>query len=128
MPIINEIKHEQRCVYTKCAGLMTEQCFDDYIAKIWTKLEYFGYNELFDVTEADWSEFNFDYLFDIAKKVSQLTAIDPNSKLAWHVSEVKEKELTDFYKNAKAMITKTSRELEAFYDRDEALRWLGCNS
>ena len=128
MPILNEINHEQRCVYTNCDGLMTASCFDEYIARVWTKLEYFGYNELFDTTKADWSKFEFSYLFEIAQRASQLTAIDPNSKLAWHVSEIKEKELTDFYKTAKAMITKNSRDLEAFYDRKEALKWLGVAS
>ena len=125
MPIQNEIDDKQRCIYTNCVGSMTSDCFDDYLARIWTKLEYFGYNELFDTTQADWSDFNFGYLFEVAKRASELTALDPNSKMAWHVSEGKVKELTDFYITAKSMITSRSRSLEAFYDRNEALKWLG---
>jgi len=128
MPILNDINHEQRCIYTTCSGLMAAQDFDEYMARIWTDSSNYGYNELFDTTQADWSDFDFNYLFEIAQQAAKLTAIDHNSKLAWHVTEGKDKALTDFYITAKSLITTESRSLEAFYDRQEALCWLGVKS
>ena len=39
-------------------------------------------------------------------------------------SKKQQKELTDFYKAAKSVTNVRSRELEAFYSKDEALQWL----
>jgi len=128
MPIENTIEHNQRCVYTICNGIMCAQDFDDYIGRIWTDSSHFGYNEFFDTTLADWSEFDFSYLLDIAKQAAQLTAIDTSSRLAWYVTEGKDKELTDFYITVKSFITSESRSLEAFYNREDALAWLGIKS
>jgi hypothetical protein len=103
---------------------MTEDDFAYYINEIWSHDKYYGFNELFDTSNGDWSEFDFSFLFKVAEKASKLTTIDPNSKLAWFVLEGKQKELTDFYKSAKSIIQTRSRALEAFYSRDEALEWL----
>lgn len=125
MPILNDINHEQRCIYTSCTGLMSAEDFNDYIARIWSTDAHFGYNELFDTTQADWSQFDFVYLFEVAKAASLLTTIDPNSRLAWVVTEGKDNELTAFYKQARLLASDKSRELEAFFSREEALNWLG---
>ncbi|MDH5391855.1 MAG: hypothetical protein OEY11_01590 [Gammaproteobacteria bacterium] len=125
MTIMNEINHEQLCIYTNCSGKMCIKDFDDYFSRVWTVSSHFGYNELFDTTQGDWSEFDFSYLFNIAKMASQLTAIDPRSKLAWVLPNSKFKKLTDFYVSSKNMITTESRQLEAFFDQQQALDWLG---
>lgn len=124
MPIINSINQEDKIIYSVCTGVMAEEDFDSYILNIWGNNTYYGFNELFDTTEADWSEFDFSYLLNISKTASQLNTIDPNTKLAWVVLEGKQKELTDFYKAAKSVTNVRSRELEAFYSKDEALQWL----
>lgn len=124
MPIDNDINHDLRCIFTVCSGVMTMEDFDLYIVRIWSDSSHYGYNELFDSREADWSGFDFGYLLEVAHKAALLSAIDPNSKLAWVVEQGRQKELTDFYKTAKSMITSRSRQLEAFYDHDEAMRWL----
>ena len=124
MPITTLINQEERIIYSTCSEIMTEGDFAYYIYEIWSHDKYYGFNELFDTVNGDWSEFDFSYLFKIAEKASKLTTIDPNSKLAWLVLEGKQKELTDFYKAAKSIIQTRSRALEAFYSRDEALEWL----
>ena len=124
MPIKNTINDEQQIIYSTCIGVMALEDFTDYIGRIWTSPQYFGYNELFDVTEADWSQFDFGYLLNVAENAAKLSAIDPNSKLAWVILEGKQTELTDFYKAAKSMINVPSRQLQAFYTKDEALKWL----
>lgn len=128
MPIKNEIKHEQRCIYTMCSGLISAQDIDEYLARIWTDITLYGYNEFFDATRADWRNVDFDYLFEIAQQASKLTVIDNNTKLAWFVAGQSEKEKADFYVSAKSLITSESRSIKAFFDRDEALRWLEIRS
>ena len=124
MPINNTVNEDERIIYSICSGVMKPEDFDLYINTIWSHNEYCGFNELFDTVEADWSKFDFSYLFDIAKKAAALTTIDSNSKLAWIVLKGKQKELTDFYKAAKSLTQGQSRTLEAFYSKEDALQWL----
>ena len=125
MPIKNEINQEQHCIYTMCSGLILPNDIDEYLARIWTDLSNYGYNEFFDATQADWREFDFKYLFEVAQQASKLTAIDNNSKLAWYVATAEDKEKADYYVSAKLLITDESRIIKAFFDRNEALDWLG---
>lgn len=125
MPIKNEINHHQKCIYSTCTGVMCTDDFEDYLADIWTNSSHFGYNEFFDTTEADWSQYDVMSLMSIAQKATQLTAIDANSKLAWLVCDEKVKQLTDEYKATKSLMNVHSRKLQAFFSREEALLWLG---
>ena len=124
MPIENTINDDEKVIYSTCVGVMAPEDFDDYVHRIWNTADHFGYNEFFDVTQGDWSTFDFGYLLTVAQNAAKLFTIDPNSKLAWLVLEGKQKELTDFYKAAKLMTNAASRELEAFYSKEEALKWL----
>lgn len=124
MPIDNVINEVEKRVYTVCRGVMTLEDFKEYINRIWGDARCYGFNELFDTRPADWSEFDFANLFVVAKSAAQSGTIDPNTKLAWVVLEGKQKALTDFYKNIKAMLPVNSRELQAFYSEEEALKWL----
>ena len=124
MPIENLITDDEKIIYSTCIGVMTPEDFDGYIRRIWSTADHFGYNEFFDVTQADWSKFDFGYLLTVAQNAAKLFTIDPNSKLAWLVLEGKQKELTDFYKAAKLMTNAASRDLEAFYNKEEAFEWL----
>lgn len=124
MPINNHVDDNEKIVYSICSGVMTNEDFVQYVNRIWTHSTYFGYNELFDTTKADWSEFDFSFLFDVAERAAKLSTIDPNSKLAWVVLEGKQKQLTDFYKSAKGVMNVNSRSLEAFYSENEAMQWL----
>lgn len=124
MPINNTVNKDEEIIYSICTGIMKPEDFDLYISTIWRTGKHYGFNELFDTVEADWNEFDFNYLLKIADTASRLKAIDPNSKLAWVVLEGKQKELTSFYKAAKSLTDTPSRSLEAFYSRDDALDWL----
>ena len=124
MPIENTVNKEERIIYSICTGIMKEEDFNVYINKIWSHSEHYGFNELFDTTQADWSDFDFGYLFNVAERAAKLNTIDPDSKLAWIVLEGKQKELTDFYKAAKSLTHGKSRSLEAFYSKDDAMHWL----
>lgn len=124
MPINNTIDKDKKIIYSICTGVMTKEDFDLYISTIWSIDDHFGFNELFDTVEGDWSEFDFSYLLDIAKTAATLSTIDSNSKLAWLVLEGKQKELTDFYKAAKSLTSGQNRTLEAFYTKEDAMRWL----
>ena len=124
MPIKNTINEEEKIIYTSCSGIMTEDDFKEYIHNVWSHGNYYGYNELFNTTEANWDDFDFGFLLYVAQSAAKLKTIDPNSKLAWVVLEGKQQKLTDFYISAKSMLPVQSRALEAFFSRDEALAWL----
>lgn len=124
MPIESLANDEERIVYTNCGGIMTLTDFQLYMSKVWGDMRYFGYNELFDASEGDWSSFDFSLLFTVAAEAANLDSLDPNSRLAWVIKEGKQKELTDFYLSAKSVLPVNSRALQAFYDRDDALTWL----
>ena len=103
---------------------MAKEDFDLYINTIWLKDDHYGFNELFNTVDADWSEFNFTYLFEVAKRAATLTTIDSDSQLACVVLEGKQKELTDFYKAAKSLTSGQNRTIEVFYTNEEAMIWL----
>jgi len=124
MPINNTIDKDEKIIYSICTGVMKPEDFDDYINRIWIDGQYYGFNELFDTVQGDWSKFDFGYLFSVAESASKLKTIDADSKLAWVVVEGKQKELTDFYKTAKSLMPVKSRSLEAFYSISEAIKWL----
>lgn len=115
---------EEKIIYSVCAGVMKEEDFVIYQKETWGHDEYYGFNEVFDTVQADWSEFDFGYLFAVAKAAGKLKSLDPNSKLAWVVLEGKQKQLTDFYKAAKSLMPTKSRSFKAFYSNDEAMQWL----
>jgi len=124
MPIENVINDKEKIVYTICRGVMTLEDFTEHMKRIWSDTKYYGYHELLDTTLGDWTDFDFGFLFTIAEKASRLTSFDPNTKVAYVVQEGKQKALTDFYKNIKAMLPVNSRKLETFYSKEEAIAWL----
>ena len=124
MPIANAVDIEQKLIYSTCTGVMVKEDFDIYVREIWSHKNHYGFNELFDTVQADWNDFDFSYLLSVAETAVLLNTIDPNSKLAWVVLEGKQKELTNFYKAAKSLTRGSSRTLEAFYSRDEAMAWI----
>lgn len=124
VPIESLINEEDRIVYTCCRGEMGLDDFKVYMAEVWGHMRYYGYNELFDASQGDWSNFDFSYLFTVAAEASKLGSLDPASRMAWLIKQGKQKELTDFYSTAKSVLPVNSRSLQAFYDRDEALQWL----
>ena len=124
MPIESRIDDEERIVYTCCSGEMGLDDVMAYQAEVWGHMRYYGYNELFDASEGDWSNFDFSYLFTVAAEAAKLGSLDPASRIAWFIKEGRQKALTDFYITAKSALPVHSRSLRAFYDRAEALQWL----
>ena len=103
---------------------MTLEDFKDYVKRIWSDARCYGYDELFDIRQGEWDNFDFSDLFVVASDAAQLATVDPGTKLAWVVLEGKQKALTDFYKNLKAVLPVESRALKAFYTEEEAIAWL----
>ena len=124
MPIINTINEEEKIIYTTCTGVMNGEDFDDYLVRIWGHDKYFHHNELFDISNADWSLFDFSYLLGLAQAAAKLKTLNPKTRLAWVIIEGKQKELTEFYKAAKSLTNVKSRALEAFVSKEKALQWL----
>lgn len=124
MPIKNIINDSEKIVYSICNGEMSLDDFKVYVDSVWRDARCYGYNELFDTRQADWENFDFTNLFVVASDAARLGTLDPYSKLAWLVLEGKQKALTDFYKNAKALLPVNSRKMQAFFSEQEAIEWL----
>jgi len=124
MPIKNSVDYELKIVFSICEGKMGASDFPLYVKEMWSHYDYYGFNELFDTRNADWSEFDFHDLFEVSKKASLLNTLDPNSKFAWVVLPGKQNSLTNFYKSIKLISDGNSRTLQSFFSKEEALRWL----
>lgn len=124
MPIKSVVKLEEKMIYTDCVGIMQLSDFDEYMDEVWSSSDVYGCNELFDTTNADWSQFNFSDLLSIAHKASRLITIDPKSKLAWVIRDEIQEELVGFYKTAKESLPVSSRSMVPFYTKEDALKWI----
>ncbi|MDH5396263.1 MAG: hypothetical protein OEW97_08300 [Gammaproteobacteria bacterium] len=124
MTIENIIDQDNKIILTLCSGVMVPEDFDIYVLRIWSDATYFEYNEIFDATHANWDDFDFSHLLAVAKKAAMNGYLNPNSKLAWVISEGKQKALTEFYTAAKLSLPVNSREFKPFYNQADAMKWL----
>lgn len=124
MTIENIIDEDNKIIHTICSGVMVPEDIDLYILRIWSDGTYFNFNEFFDTRQANWDDFDFSHLFSIAKKAAMNGYLNPDSKLAFIISEGKQKALTEFYMAAKSSLPVNSREFKSFYNQADAMKWL----
>ena len=124
MPIHADINVDERRVYTTCSGEITAACFKNYQDNVWRDESLYGFNELFDATQADFSTLNFSDMLTVAEGAAKLNTLAPDSKIAILVTPGKQEEIANFYVAAKGSMPVTSRAMQIFQDRDDALAWL----
>ena len=126
MPVTSTADHDKETLFTVCTGLITLIDIKVYQNTVWRDPSIYGYNELFDLTESDFSNISFSDLIEIAQKASTLN-IDPGSRFAFLTATQNHEELADFYISVKSMSDTPSREIKKFNSRTNALTWLTNN-
>lgn len=124
MPVTSTPDHQLRIVFTVCSGTVSLEDIENYQHTVWLDPEIYGYNELFDLDDADFSQLDFSDLITIAQTASKLYTLDPNSRFAFLTKTSRHDELAGFYITAKSMTPGPTRELEKFTSREKALNWL----
>jgi len=124
MPIVSTPDHDLNIVNTICNSLMTLQDIEHYQYTTWLEPSIYGYNELFDLTDSDFSQISFSDLITIAQTASKLYMLDPNSRFAFLVHNPHQQSLADFYIAAKAATKGPSRDIKSFEDKQKAMNWL----
>jgi hypothetical protein len=121
MPISSEINTEQRRVYTTCGGFITLPDFTHYQNTVWTNFDLYGFDELFDTRQADFSGMTHGDLLTVASNEAKLQTLAPDSTVAIVVTPGKHEELMKFYQVAKGAIPVPSRTIKLFTSLDDAM-------
>ena len=124
MPIVSTPDHDLKIVYTTCSSLMTLQDIEHYQYTTWLEPGIYGYNELFDISDSDFSLISFSDLIAIAQTASKLYMLDPNSRIAILAHTQHQQSLADFYIAAKEATKGPSRDIKSFDDKQTAMDWL----
>jgi len=124
MPVISTPDHDQRIVHTVCSDLVTLAEIEEYQYTAWLEPDIYGYNELFDMVDSDFSQIEFGDLITVAQNASKLYMLDPQSRFAFLTSTLHHQEMADFYISAKTLSKGASRDLKCFNSRDQAMSWL----
>lgn len=128
MPILYTPNHKLQILHTVSHGTVTSDEIAYYQKTAWLDPALFGYNELYDLTDSDYSKINFSDLFKISKTASKLYMLDPNSKFAFLTGNTYHEQLADFYITAKELTPGPSRSIKKFTNRDDAMQWLTTKS
>ncbi len=128
MAITSTIEHDKHLVITTCRGAISIKDLADYQNSVWTNKDLFGYNELYDFADSDYSNVSFEDLVTVAENAAKVIDLDPNARFAFLVHTPQHQSIADFYLAAKAFTTGPSREIRAFTNREQALDWLNENT
>lgn len=124
MPIQSTPDHELRIVHTICSGLITHEDIRHYQATTWLDPAIYGYNELYDFTDSDYSVVQFGDLISIAQRAAKLYMLDPNSRFAFLTHNIQHEAVADFYMAAKTFSSGSSREIRSFNSYEKVMAWL----
>jgi len=124
MPITHTIDYEKRRICSTCSDVMTRKDFSLHMESVWNNVQHYGFDELVDTTQADWSEFKFSDVFEIVKKEFELIGLSSNSGLAWVVEKGMQEDIARFYLTSLGFTTKKPRRIDLFYSHENATEWL----
>jgi len=124
MPIDCSVDRDRKIISTTCRGKITRQEFFDHQRVNGSDESLFGFDEILDTREADFSEFDHLALQSIAQVTGQLPAIDSNAVLAVLVSEGNTKIIVELYQMVEKVVNGSGREIQFFQRPDEAYSWV----
>ena len=124
MPIKATPDHELKIMKTVCSKKISLEDIEHYQYTVWMEPSVYGYNELFDFSDSDYSDISFADLIHIAETASKLYMIDPKSRFAFLTHNLQHQKIADFYIATKALIKAPSRTIKSFKSYDEAMQWL----
>lgn len=124
MPIQSTPDHKLRIVRTVCSGGVTLEDVRHYQNTVWLEPAIYGYNELFDFTDSDYSAVQFGDLITIAQQAARLYMLDPNSRFAFLTHTTQHEGVADFYMAATSFSSGSSREIKSFNSYEKVMAWL----
>lgn len=124
MSIQSTPDHELRIVRTVCSGLITHEDIKHYQATTWLDPAIYGYNELYDFTDSDYSVVQFGELISIAQRAAKLYMLDPDSRFAFLTHNHQHEAVAEFYMAAKSFSSASSREIGSFDSYEKVMDWL----
>lgn len=126
MSITYHIDHSKRLVVAKGSGTVTGPDIFGYQESVWSRQDVSGYDELVDMTETQKIEFESS---DRARDLASLSASkDPpagKAKFAIVAPGDQAFGLGQMYKAYRSLDSKTTKQVEVFRTREEALAFLG---
>lgn len=124
MPI-NIIPNTSLCmIHTVCSGIVSFQQVQDYLQTTWLDSELYGYNELFDFSNSDFSHISHSELISLAQCEAKLYMLDDSARVAFLNHTADHERVSAFFITAKSIIPGPSRELKSFTNKDQAMNWL----
>lgn len=124
MPIKSTPDHKLRIVHTVCSEQVTLDDIRHYQNTVWLEPGIYGYNELYDFSDSDYSAVQFGDLINIAQQAAKLYMLDPDSRFAFLTHSPQHEKIADFYMAAKSISSEPSREIKSFNSYEEAMAWL----
>lgn len=124
MPIQSTPDHELRIVCTVCSGQITLEDVRHYQNTVWLEPTIYGYNELYDFADSDYSAVQFGDLIIIAQKAARLYMLDPNARFAFLTHNHQHVKVAEFYMAAKSFSSGSSRVINSFSFHEKAMAWL----
>lgn len=124
MPITFKVDRERNIIFTTCKDKITVQEFFEHQRENGSDRSLFGYDEILDVRQADFSAFNHLALQSIAQATGQLAAIDTNTSIAVLVDEGGTKEIVELYQMVENIVNGGGRKMQVFSKLEDAEKWL----
>ncbi len=124
MPIQSTPDHELRIVYTVCRGQVTLEDVRHYQTTVWLDPDIYGYGELYDFADSDYSAVQFGDLIVIAQQAAKLYMLDPSARFAFLTHTPQQEKVAEFYMAAKSFSSEPSRAIKNFSSREKAMAWL----
>lgn len=124
MPVRVSIDHKQRVIFVHGQGIVTDRDLLEYVQTYLGESGLSGYDELFDLTEADLHDLTYAGLSAVA---SAAVATDPQAsanKIAILVSQALGMGLSRMYQTLRE-VKGGYRLTRVFWDRSECMEWLG---
>lgn len=127
MPVQSTHDDKLRIVRTVCSGRVTLEDVRHYQTTVWLDPAIYGYNELYDFSDSDYSAVQFGDLITIAQHAAKLYMLDPDSRFAFLTHSPQHKKVADFYMAAKSFSSGSSRAIQSFSSYEKAMAWLAGN-
>jgi hypothetical protein len=127
MPLVVHVESEKRVIFVRGDGIVTDRHLLDYVGEYLSDPELRGYDELFDLTEADLQDVTYTGLSSVASAAAATDSGGASVKIAILVAQVLGVGLSRMYQTLREV--KGGRRLtRVFQDRGECMEWLGLPS
>ncbi|MGD2122023.1 MAG: hypothetical protein PVJ76_09780 [Gemmatimonadota bacterium] len=127
MPLRVQIDAEKRVILASGQGVVTDQDLLDYVEEYLGGRELGGFNELFDLSEADVRDLTYAGLSAVAAAAAATDPAQGPVKIAILVSETRGMGVSRLYQSLRES-KGGRRHTRVFWDPTECREWLGLES